>query len=133
MWRFLGQGLNPHHCGNLSHNSVSAGSLIYCTTRELQKSLFFSLMHLFHLKFVSYIGSLLLTHFACLSISSCYYTFKSEDKTLTFPVVLDVCVNLIRLLFTYYSFVLSCRRRFSKVTFLDTVIYFALFIAHRFS
>ena len=37
MWKFPGQGLNPHHSSNPSHGSGNAGSLTHCTTRELLK------------------------------------------------------------------------------------------------
>ena len=37
MWKFPGQGLNPHHCGDPSHFSDNTGSLTCCTTRELQR------------------------------------------------------------------------------------------------
>ena len=40
MWKFLGQGLNPHHSSNLGHCSDDTGSLTCCTTRELP--IFFS-------------------------------------------------------------------------------------------
>ena len=37
MGKFLGQGLTPHHSSDYSHNSDNAGSLTYCSTRELWK------------------------------------------------------------------------------------------------
>ena len=33
MWKFQGQGLNPHHSYDLSHNSENARSLTHCTTK----------------------------------------------------------------------------------------------------
>ena len=36
MWKFLGQGSNPHHSSDLSCCSENAGSLILGATRELQ-------------------------------------------------------------------------------------------------
>ena len=36
IWKFPDQGSNPPHSSDTSHCSDSAGSLIHCTTRELQ-------------------------------------------------------------------------------------------------
>ena len=34
MWKFLGQGLNPHHCSNPHHCNDNPGYLTRCTTVE---------------------------------------------------------------------------------------------------
>ena len=36
MYKFLGQGTNPHHSSNLSLCSDNARSLTHCAARELQ-------------------------------------------------------------------------------------------------
>jgi len=35
MWKFSGQGLNPHHSSDPSHQSGNARSLTCCATKEL--------------------------------------------------------------------------------------------------
>ena len=43
MWKFPGQGSNPHHSSNQSHSSDTARSLTRCATEELPLMLFFSM------------------------------------------------------------------------------------------
>ena len=59
MWKFWGQGVNPRHRSNPSCYSDNAGSLTYCTTREL---------HFFFLYHIIFIHSLTARHLASLQI-----------------------------------------------------------------
>ena len=44
MWKFPGQGLNPHHSCSLQHSCSNARSLIHCATWEPPVSTFLSIL-----------------------------------------------------------------------------------------
>ena len=64
MWKFLGQGSNPHHSSDPCHCSDNVESLTHCATREILPPLFFFIRLVKAYQFIK----------KCL-ISSIFFTF----------------------------------------------------------